>query len=305
MAITNTTVYGNHLDRDVNDIFFDDYEVYRREYPSIAKMENAPAGNHYTESEISPLGALREIPEGNGIYFDIPVEGHKKVVYYTKYGLGFQITEEMMKDDLFGNFKKMPKKLAKSAALKPDAVFWDLFNNGFGTHTAWDSQYVFDTDHSTLKSGTTIANEPATAGTLSETTLQAAYEYFDAIIDEAGFPIQMTPFLVVVPTELRWTAGKLLQTEFQVGSANNDVNTVNPGNNIVPSGWNYFVSRYLTSTTAWFLLAKEHDFRILWKDNTRLESADDFYTGNALFKVVQRYAVFVMDYKGAYGNEGA
>jgi phage major head subunit gpT-like protein len=304
MAITNTKVFGYSLDRDMNDIFFDEYSLAPGEYDKIAKVANAPGGNHYTESELTPLGSLREVPEGTGIVFDLPEQGHSKTVYFTKYGLGFQITQEMYKDDLFGNFKKMPRKLAKSASQKPEVEFFDLFNNGFGTHTAWDGQYLFDTDHSTLKSGDTIANEPSTAGSLSETTLQAAFEYYDTLVDEAGNPLTIRPNKLVVPTELKYTALKLRANTGQIGTANNDLNIVAAENDFVDS-YSIHVSRYLTSSTAWFLLSDQHDFRFYWKERASFESADDFYTGNALFKTVMRFACFVMDYKGAYGNEGA
>jgi phage major head subunit gpT-like protein len=304
MAITNTQIFGNHLDKDVDDIFFDEYTNAPTEYDKVAKIQSAPAGNHYTESELSPLGELREIPEGTGVQFDLPEEGHKKTIYYTKYGLGFQITEEMMKDDLFGNFKRMPSKLAKSASIKPDLEFWDLFNNGFATHQSWDSNYIFHTGHTTLKSGDTIGNEPSTASSLSDTTLQAAFEYYDTLVDEAGNPLTIRPNKLIVPTELKYTALKLRANTGQIGTANNDLNIVGVDNDFVDS-YSIHVSRFLTSSTAWFLLSDQHDFRLFWKDKARLESADDFYTGNALFKVIMRFATFVMDYKGAYGNSGA
>jgi len=304
MAITNTKIFGKHLDGDISTIFFDDYAASPSEFDKIAKVSNAPAGNHLTEAELSPLGALKEIPEGTGVTFDLPKEGHEKTVYYTKFGLGFQITQEMMKDDLTGNFKKMPSKLAKSAAYKRETEFWDLFNSGFTSETAWDGEYVFDVDHSTMKGGNTIANEPATAGSLSETTLQAAFEYFDTLVDEAGMPLDFDgPKILVVPTQLRYTAFKLMDTLQKVGSANNDLNVMAPGNNYV--AYSLHVSRYLTSSTAWFLLSPMHDFRFIWKDQANLESSDDFYTGNALFKVTMRFACSVFDYKGAYGNPGA
>jgi hypothetical protein len=88
-----------------------------------------------------------------------------------------------------------------------------------------------------------------------------------------------------------------------VGSANNDVNIMSPENDYVD--WTPYVCRFLTSTTAWFLLSPMHDFRFYWKEQAGLESADDFYTGNALFKTVMRFGVGVFDYKGAYGNAGA
>lgn len=304
MAITNTKVFGKHLDNDISNIFFDEYAASPSEYDKVAKVASAPAGNHLTEAELSPLGALKEIPEGTGVTFDLPEEGHEKTVYYTKFGLGFQITQEMMKDDLTGNFKRMPSKLAKSAAYKKETVFWNLFNNAFTSELAWDGQYVFDSDHVTMKGGNTIANKPGTAGSLSETTLQAAFEYFDGLVDEAGMPLDFDgPKILVVPTQLRYTAYKLMGTLNKIGSMNNDQNVMAPGNDYV--NYTLFVSRYLTSSTAWFLLSPMHDFRFIVKEDAALESSDDFYTGNALFKVTMRFACAVFDYKGAYGNAGA
>lgn len=305
--ITNTKVFGQHLDKDIDKIFFDEYAVAPSEYEKIAKISDAPAGDHYTEAELSPLSDLREVPEGDGIQFDLPVEGNKKVVYYDAYGLGFQITPQMYKDDLTGNFKQMPSKLAKSAAQKPNVVFFDQFNSGFagGGETAWDGKAIFATDHETLKSGETISNAAGTAGSLSETTLQAAFEYYDNLIDEAGNPLLLSGgFTLLVPNELKYSAHKLMKNVGAIGTANNDLNIVNPGNGIV-DGYGIHVSRYLTSSTAWFLLSAEHQHRFFWKDKPELSSADDFYTGNALFKVWERFTAFTMDYKGTYGNAGA
>lgn len=309
MAIANTGVFGNHLDGDMNRIFFDDYTTYRRDFPAVAKVEQAPPGNHYKESELSGFGHITQKDEGDSIVFDIPVEGHSKTVYYTSYAKGFQITQEMAQDDLFGHMNGLPSKLAKSAAIKPDVVFFNLFNNGFASETAWDGQYVFDTDHDQLYTGASNkANEPAVASSLSETSLQAGFEHYWALQDEAGLPITMTPDLLLIPPELTWTAEKLRLTGLIVGSANNDINTVNPTNGVMgPTsvGWRSYVSRHLTSSTAWFLLSKERDCRLYWKNQATMESSDDFYTGNALFKVTMRFAAFVMNWKGLYGNAGA
>jgi hypothetical protein len=302
--ITNTKVFGNHLDRDVNDIFFDSFAGTPTRYDSIAKIMNAPAGDHYTEAELSPLGNLRDLPQGTGIQFDNPVEGNKKTIYYNQYGLGFQITKQMYRDDLTGNFKRMPEKLAKSAALKPEVVFFDLFNNGFTSELASDGQYVFDTDHVTLKSGETVANKPGVAGSLSETTLQAGFEYFDGVPDEAGNPLDFEPYLLVTNVGNRWIARRLNMQEFEPASPNRDVNLLNPSYSEVGS-WQVLLSKYITSTTAWFLLSRQHDFRLYWKEKSTLESADDFYSGNALFKVTNEFGVAVFNYKGAYGNAGA
>ena len=303
MAIVNTKTFGKHLDGDVNEIFFDEFMNVRTEFSDIAHVSTAPKGDHYTEAELSGLGGMRFLAEGDAVQFDLPVEGHEKTIRYKDFGLGFQITKNMYKDDLFRNFEKMPQQLAKSAARKRETEFWDLFNSGFSAQTARDGQFVFDTDHDLLKAGADQANEPSTGGSLSETTLQAAFEYYDNLVDEAGNPIDMTPFKLIIPTELRWTADQLAKSTGKIGSANNDLNTMNAGNGFV-DGYQIHMSRWLTSETAWFLMAKEHDFRFYWKEQATMESADDFYTGNALWKVTMRFFPFVMGWRGCWGNPG-
>lgn len=301
--IANTKVYGRSLDGDMNDVFFNSYAESPSEYEAIFKVESAPAGNHYKASEISPLGSLREVPEGTAIQFDTPVEGHTKTVYYTAFGLGFQLTRQMAADDLFGKVKGMASDLGAATTHKINVEAFDLFNSGFTAQTAWDGQYIFDTDHSTLKSGETIANKPATAGSLTETTLQAAFEYFYGLKGESGRPLRMMPYMLIVPEAKRAAAFALNTSEKQLGNANNDPNYVKPGGVLAPS-WGVHVSRYLTSTTAWFLIAREHNYFMYWKERPEFDSGDDFFTGNALFKVWTRFSVFCLDYKGGYGNAG-
>ncbi len=304
MALVHSSGFSKHFDRDVSKIYFDEFAAYQGEYDKIAKISEAPAGGHYTEAEMSGLGVLRELPEGTGVQFDVPVEGNEKTRYYTAYGLGVQMTKTSVKDDLFGQFMQLPKKLAKSAAQKPETIFWDLFNNGFATHQSIDGDYIFSDTHTPLKSGSNIDNN-GTAAALSETTLQAGFEYYWGLLDEAGMPLIMNPRWLVLPVELTWMGEKLRRTLGGVGTADHDINTVNPEQNKQIGGWEPFYSRYLTSSTAYFLLADEHDFRVMWKERAELESSDDFATGNRLYKVTMRFAAFCNQWRGAYGNAGA
>lgn len=305
MAILNTAAFPKELDANIHKIFFDEYEPYMRDYLAIAKIENAPPGDRYTESELSNIGALETKPQGQSITFDIPVEGNEKTIYFTTYAKGLQFTEESMADDLHGNFTKLPTKLAESAARKPDVVFFDhVFNNGFASSLAWDGDYIFDVDHHQLYTGlTNLANEPATPSDLSETSLQEAFEYFWGVEDEAGFPMYLDPEILLAATGNTWTVNNLFKSSNVVGSAENDINTVAPSNGVV--SWRPYISRYLTDADAWFLLSKQRDCRLLWKKQATLESADDFYTGNALFKVTMRFGVGVWDWRTMWGNPGA
>jgi phage major head subunit gpT-like protein len=301
--VANTALFGNHLDRDVNKIVFDEYITHAHEYVDIFHVLPAPKGNHYTEAELSPFGPLRFVAEGDAVTFDLPVEGHKKTIYFSQWALGMVITKQMYRDDLTGNWKKAPKVLAQSASQTIDGQAFDQFNRGFGTHLAWDGQFVFDTDHSTLKSGETISND-GVAASLTETSLRAGIEYFLNLRGESGFPLDIFPSVLLVPTSKVWAANQLVNNPKIVGSMNNDFNMVSNANNPV-SQLRVHTSRYLTSDTAYFLMAPEHGFYVMFKENLELTSTDDFYTSSALFKVMTEFSPFVMDYKGSWGNEGA
>ena len=311
MALVNTKIFPNHLDRDFQRIFFDAYREYPAEFTKIAKIESqvGKGGDHITEGELSGLGSFVEIPQGHAVSFDEPVEGHKKTLHFDKFGLGCQVTEEMYEDDLTGNFARLPTKLAKSGRMKNDLDYFAQFNGAFATYYSWDDQYICDTDHKTLKSAETICNDGSsgTGVSLSETGLQGAFEYYDNLVDESGFPLIMEgPYTLLVPMELRWMVAKLAKNEGRIGVFDNDINTVRPGNVMgaagMPTSWTPFLSRWLTDADNWFLLAKNHDVRFIWKRQMRLQSSDDFATGSRLFKATNRYGIGTFDYKGVYGS---
>ena len=301
--IANTGIFGKHFDGDINDIFFDELIPYQTEYDKIVSPQKAPPGNHYTEAELSPLGQLQDIAEGAAVTFDLPVEGHEKTIYYTQSGLGFQVTKQMVRDDLFKNFQRMPRKLAKSAAYKRETEFFELFNTAFVAtyHTAWDG-LALCTSHTTLKSLDTIDND-LTPAALSETSLQAMFEYYDNLVDEAGMPAVMNPWKLVTGVANRWVVGRLQKQQFNIGSDDRDVMSTNPSNGLV-APWEPHLSRHMVDDDRFFLVAREHDMRYYWKEEAQLDSADDFFTGNALFKVIMEFACFTMDYRGICGNPG-
>lgn len=304
MAIANVAKFPNELDKAIDRTFYDALANTESEYEKLAKTESALPGESIVESEISGLGNLEELSEGGRVVYDVPEEGHKVSRGYTEFGLGYQVTNRMLQDQVHDKILKMPAALGEAAVQKINTEFFDLFNSGFDTHTSWDGEYIFDTDHETLKSGDTIANRPAAGSDLSETTLQAGFEYFDKLLTESGYPMYLTPQTLLVPVDERWTAMKLHSGDRVLGSNDNDYLTTNPTYGMVP-GWNVVVSRYLTDDNAWFLLSDKHDFRLVFKQKPTQESADDFDTRSRLYQVITRFAKFVNQYKGAYGNPGA
>lgn len=327
----NRGAYPYQFDKEIAKMVYGKYADYQKEWDKIAKVSNFPAGKTYTEAEISGLGGLRAMGEGEAISYDVPVEGHKKSIQTIKFGLGFQRTEEMSSDELYQMSDKMSSSLSKSAVQCAEQNFFNLFNSGWAAATtpvtAWDAVSVFSltgVGHYTLKSNTKIVN--GVASDLSQTSLEAAFQYFDGLVDEAGMPIIAKPTKLLIPYGLKWVANDLLKSTGRVwdysvkasglvsgtvgsnavagGPNNGMLNGANPSNGIV-DGWSIFASRYLTDTNGWYLISDQADARFMWKKKPTMSSTSDFDTDNMMYKLVMRFAVGVFDYKGMYGSAGS
>ena len=299
-----STALSYQMSRDYTAMFFDKFKHFQPFWSRVAKMSSSD-GNYENEAEISPLPVAEEIDQGAPVPFATPEEGNVKKWYHTKYGKGFQITEEAFDDDKYGHLKGMSGKLADSLNWRLELTFWDMFNNGFDSsyHTTGEGSAIFDQTNALLNSATTWSNEPSTAAALSPTTYEAALEYFDnGIYDEVGNYIPGFPYLLIICPSDKWMARKILKTELMPFTADNEINPYIVDDN---AGMKYMSVPYLTSTTAFFVLAKDHDFRQVWRKKVQFKSGDDFNTGNALFKSTGRWSNVCVCSKMAYGNPGA
>jgi hypothetical protein len=301
-GVQATGAFSYLLSEDYQKIFFDDYAHTPEQFSKVAKLMQMNASD-WKEAVLAGFGRAPVINEGNPVTFDYLKQGYPKTVTPTKYGLGFQITEEMHDDDLTGHMKKAPAILAKSMAWAREYQYWSLFNDGDDTHTSADGQYIFATAHPGLRTATgTQGNTPSSAGSLSLTTYEAALLQFMKWVDEAGYPIDYSPYLLVIPPDLVWVARELQLSEHKPYTADNEINPVNVEEH---SGMSYMVCRWLTSTTAWYIISRNHDLRFMWRKKVQFQSGDDFSSGNALFKSTMRFATACYDWRGAYMNAGA
>lgn len=300
--------FSTLLSKDYNKVFQDNYAKFEKEWTRIAKVENYTT-NYVKESQVSDLTALRDITQGGQITFESPIQGNEKTVYFSKMGLGFQITEEMYDDDLTGIMKKMPAALARAANYTFEYKFWNLLNSGFVTtsYTIIDGGALFATHNLIGANGGTAVNYAATPTALSMTSLQAALNRGENMVDESGRPAPSRYNLLIVPPALRWKAAELIGSEYHPDkdATSGSFMTINPLKKEA-SGLNYMVCHYLTSNTAWFMVdTSMHDLRFMWRKKLAQESSDDFSTGNAMFKVTTRFQPTAFHYRCVDGNAGS
>lgn len=314
-SVANSGAYPLQIDRDIQKMIVENLAT-PSEYEQVFRIESAPKGGAYTEAQTTGLGGLQPVSEQGIVELDTMEEGNKKSRTWFELGLGFQATQKHMEDEMFGTVLKAAASLGRSARHSVNLYAFKQFNLGDASEVSWDDEYIFDTDHATLKSGDTISNKGSAA--LSETSFQAGFEYFDALPSEEGFPLDMVQGdRLYVPPKLRWMKDRLMRQRGAISAYDSDNSvfadnsgndmTTNPSNGYV-NDWNAMVLKYLAAAQgghddAWFFLSSRlHDFRVQFKRRVTPQKAYDAKTRSTLWMVTLRMVAFCNNYRYAYGS---
>jgi phage major head subunit gpT-like protein len=199
----------------------------------------------------------------------------------------------------------MAAELGRAAAYKVEIDAWSVLNNAFNAaYTGLDSLALCHVSHTRLDGGAVQANKPSTDVDFSYTAYQAALDHYKTLLDDRGRPIILAPKLLIIDPAFEWAAKEILQSEYKPYSANNEINPL-------ADTASYLLCRYLTDTDSWFLLTEKggdsgdgHDLRFWWRVKPETSEADDFLTGDALFKIYARYSKGFARWQGVYGSSG-
>lgn len=198
--------------------------------------------------------AAGEVGEGVNIPTDIPKLGTTKEFTPVRYGLGFRVTDRFERFNKWQLVEDFTKKLKVVMQETKDIEVAKLWNSP--TSTTWvgfDSLALLSSSHTTLKDASTTTYDNYVSAALSVTSLQDAIIYFDTIIDDMGMADPQTPNRLVIPPQLRMTAGELLKSD---GKPHELSNTIN----LFPDfDLKIFVYHRLTDTNNWFLLNTKHE----------------------------------------------
>jgi hypothetical protein len=252
------------------------------------------------DTKVAGLGSMVPKPEGDPISFDVPIMGAGVRYTPASYGLGFRITREMWDDDLYHIMDKMASELGRAASYKIEVDAWSILNNGFNpAFTGSDGLPLLHVAHTRLDGGAVMANKPTVDVDFSATAYQAALDHFKTMVDERGRPIVMSPSLLIIDPSFEWAAKEILESEYKPYTANNEINVLRSDGKM-----DYLLSRYLTDADSWFVLSDEHDLNFFWRVKPETGEADDFLTGDALYKIYSRYAKGFTEWRGVYGSSG-
>ena len=229
----------------LNALFGLEYEKYEDEHTMIYETENSDR-SFEEEVQLSGFGQAVVKDEGSAITYDSAQESFTARYNHETIALGFAITEEAIEDNLYDSLSaRYTKALARAMAYTKQVKAANPLNNGFtNSFQSGDGVNLFTADGDgvtggdghPLVNGGKNSNRPATAADLNETSLENAIIEIAAFKDQRGLKIAARPKRLIVPSALQFTATRLLESQFRVGTSDNDVNAI-VTNGAIPEGY--------------------------------------------------------------------
>ena len=303
MAISRSQLV-KELEPGLNALFGLEYKQYENQHEQIYTKETSDRAFE-EEVMLSGFASAQVKPEGSGVTYDSAQETYTARYTHETIALAFSITEEAIEDNLYDRLSsRYTKALARSMAQTKQVKAVNPLIQGLPTTDNYDSGdgvSLFNTSHPTIAG--TVANTLATQADLNETSLEQCLIDIAAMTDERGLKIAAKGIKMIIPSELQFTAERLMKSAQRVGTADNDVNAIR-SMGMIPQG--YVVNNFLTDTDAFYIITDVPNGMKYFERspiNTKMEG--DFETGNMKYKARERYSFGVSDFRGIFGVEGA
>jgi len=287
----------------LNALFGLEYSTYGEQHKEIYETETSER-SFEEETKLSGFSAAPVKNEGSALAYDNAQEAWSARYIHETIALGFSLTEEAIEDNLYDSLSaRYTKALARAMAYTKQVKASAVLNNGFDTnYKGGDGVSLFSNAHP-LVGGGSNSNIPGVAADLNETSLENAVIQIAAWTDERGLLIAAKPKKLIIPSALQFVATKVLETELQVGSADNTINAIK-NNGAIPEG--YAINHWLTDTNAWFLTTDVPNGMKHFVRMPLSNSMDgDFDTGNVRYKSRDRYTFGWSAPLSMFGSEGA
>ena len=303
MAISRSQLV-KELEPGLNALFGLEYKRYENQHAEIYTAESSDRAFE-EEVMLSGFANAQVKAEGSGVSFDEAQETFTARYTHETVALAFAITEEAIEDNLYDRLaSRYTKALARSMAQTKQVKAVNPLIQGLPTTDNFDSGdgvSLFNTAHPTIAG--TVKNTLTTQADLNETSLEQSLIDIAAMTDERGLKIAARGMKMIIPSELQFTAERLMKSDKRVGTADNDTNAIR-SMGMVPQG--YVVNNFLTDTDAFYITTDvPNGMKYFQRAAIKTAMEGDFDTGNVRYKARERYSFGVSDFRGIFGVEGA
>ena len=303
MAISRSQLV-KELEPGLNALFGLEYKRYENQHAEIYTTENSDRAFE-EEVMLSGFANAQVKAEGSGVSFDEAQETFTARYTHETVALAFAITEEAIEDNLYDRLAaRYTKALARSMSNAKQVKAVEPLINGLpstATFKSGDAVALFSTSHPTVAG--TFKNTLTTQADLNETSLEQSMIDIAAMTDERGLRVAARGVKMIIPSELQFTAERLMKSQGRTGTADNDINAI-VSMGMVPQG--YRVNNYLTDTDSFYIITDvPNGVKMFNRAPLTTAMEGDFDTGNVRYKARERYSFGVSDPRGIFASPGA
>ena len=303
MAISRSQLV-KELEPGLNALFGLEYKRYENQHAEIYTNENSDRAFE-EEVMLSGFANAQVKGEGSGVSFDEAQETFTARYTHETVALAFAITEEAIEDNLYDRLaSRYTKALARSMSNAKQVKAVEPLIQGLPSTDNFDSGdgvSLFNTSHPTVSG--TFKNTLSTQADLNETSLEQSLIDIASMTDERGLRIAARGVKMIIPSELQFTAERLMKSQGRVATADNDINAI-VSMGMIPQG--YRINNYLTDSDAFYIITDiPNGMKMFNRAPLTTAMEGDFDTGNVRYKARERYSFGVSDPRGIFGVEGA
>ena len=302
MAVITTGAHPKALWPGIKEWWGRSYSEHKEEWPDLFESETSDKA-YEEDVEISGFGLAPIKPQGSAIDYDTEVQAAVTRYTHVAYALGYIVTYEELRDDLYEVVsKRRAKQLAFSFRQTKENVCANVYNRAFSSSfTGGDGVSMINSAHPTTTGGNQ-SNVLTTAADLSEASIENLVIQIMQALNGRGLKISLMPESIHVPTQLWFESNRVLKSVLQNDTANNAINVLR-ATGTFPRGIK--VNHYFTSATAYFIRTNiPNSLTYFERDEISFDQDNDFDTKNAKAACYERYSGFWADFRGIYGNQG-
>lgn len=294
-----TSNFGELLWPGIKEIWGESYNQWPEIYSKFFEVSTSDkAFEKFQGAAGLGLAAIKN--QGDSISYADPLLSFQKIIEPVTYAIGSSVTLEMYEDDQYNFINKIPKMLSNSVRHTEEVVTHGLLNNAFsGSFLGADGKSLCATDHPLADGSGTYSNTPTVSSDLSQTALENAEIAINGFTDDRGLKIYLKGVKLIVPTASQFIAQKILETKFEVDTANN---TTNP----IEGRYIQVTTPFLTDPDAWFLKTDcDNGLMFLRRRKPTIDRDNQFDTLNLRFQTHTRFGVGFVNPRCIYGSPGA
>jgi len=302
MAVIFTGNHPKALWPGVKAWFGVGYGEHPEEYRDLFDIETS--GQAWEEDvQMRGFGLMPIKREGDSTTYQGQTQGYVSRYTHVAYSLGFIVTYEELKDNLYAKVAgSRAKALGFSKRQTKENIAANVYNrHATAGYTGGDGVVLLSASHPSAAGNWSNILSPA--ADISETSLEDLCIQIMGATDDNGLKIALQPASLLVPRQLWFEANRILKSTLQNDSANNALNVLR-STSALPGGIK--VNHYFTDADAFFIRTNSPEgMKAYQRDSFDLKKDNDFDTDNAKAKTYDRFTFGWSDPRGLFGSPGA